>query len=158
GDERPPGELPRRSVPDRRTRTDRRSVPHRPQRPHHPKEPLLPLPRLPLRGPRPPDPGREEGVPRPRYVRAARGRPPQLRALTPAMPSPAFDRSRLRIQPLAARQHDLDLSALLALDTALPPFEHAALPVLGQRLVEARQRSAARILVMGAHVIRAGVA
>src|SRR5207244_10536074 len=35
---------------------------------------------------------------------------------------------------------------------------HAALPVLGRRLVEARTRGAARILLMGAHVLRAGVA
>jgi hypothetical protein len=73
------------------------------------------------------------------------------------MPHPAFDRSRLRLQPLARRQHDLDLSILLPLDAALPPFEHPALPVLGQRLVEAKQAGAARILMMGAHVLRAGV-
>jgi hypothetical protein len=73
------------------------------------------------------------------------------------MPYPLFDRSRLRIQPLAARRHDLDLSVLLPLDAALPPFEHPALPVLGRRLAEARQRGSARLLVMGAHVIRAGV-
>jgi hypothetical protein len=73
------------------------------------------------------------------------------------MPHPAFDRSRLRLQPLARRQHDLDLSALLPLDAALTPFEHPALPVLGQRLVEAKQAGAARILMMGAHVLRAGV-
>src|SRR5262249_42892515 len=64
------------------------------------------------------------------------------------MPSPAFDRSRLRIQPLADREHDLDLSVVLPLDAPLPPFEHPALPVLGRRLVEARQRLVgARILV-----------
>src|SRR5262245_12423040 len=74
------------------------------------------------------------------------------------MPFPAFDRSRLRLRPLAERQHDLDRSALLALDADLPPFEHPALPVLGKRLVEARERGAARLLVMGAHVVRAGVA
>jgi hypothetical protein len=74
------------------------------------------------------------------------------------MPYPAFDRSRLRLQPLARRQHDLDLSVLLPLDADLPPFEHPALPVLGRRLVEARAEGRARILVMGAHVIRAGVA
>jgi hypothetical protein len=73
------------------------------------------------------------------------------------MPNPLFDRSRLRIQPLAARRHDLDLSVLLPLDAALPPFEHPALPVLGRRLAEARQCGSARLLVMGAHVIRAGV-
>jgi hypothetical protein len=68
-----------------------------------------------------------------------------------------FDRSRLRIQPLANRQHDLDLSAVLPLDAPPPDFQHEAIPTLGRRLVEARQRGAARILLMGAHVIRAGV-
>jgi hypothetical protein len=73
------------------------------------------------------------------------------------MPFPAFDRSRLRIQPLAARQNDLDLSALLTLD-APAEFTHPALPGLGDRLVAARREGRARILFMGAHVIRAGVA
>jgi hypothetical protein len=73
------------------------------------------------------------------------------------MPYPLFDRSRLRIQPLACRQHDLDLSVLLPLDAALPSFAHPALPVLGRRLAEARTNGRARILMMGAHVLRAGV-
>jgi hypothetical protein len=74
------------------------------------------------------------------------------------MPYPAFDRSRLRLQPLSQRQHDLDLSAVLPLDAALADFSHPALPVLGERLAEARRRGRARILLMGAHVLRAGVA
>ena len=73
------------------------------------------------------------------------------------MPHPLFDRSRLRIQPLETRKHDLDLSALLPLDAPLSAFVHLALPVLGSRLVEARREGRARILLMGAHVIRAGV-
>src|SRR5579885_1162417 len=73
------------------------------------------------------------------------------------MPYPVFDRSRLHIQPLAQRQHDLDLSMLLPLDAATLAFTDPALPVLGQRLVEARRQGASRILVMGAHVLRAGV-
>src|SRR5262249_958791 len=73
------------------------------------------------------------------------------------MPYPAFDRSRLRIQPLSQRQHDLDLSAVLPLDAPLPAFSHPALGTLGRRLTEARQKEAARILMMGAHVLRAGV-
>jgi hypothetical protein len=72
------------------------------------------------------------------------------------MPFPLFDRSRLRIRPLAERSHDLDLSTLLPLD-AVANFTHSALYGLGLRLVEARASGAARILVMGAHVIRAGV-
>jgi hypothetical protein len=74
------------------------------------------------------------------------------------MPFPAFDRSRLRIRPLAERDHDIDLSVLLPLDAALPGDVDPALPVLGRRLVEARRRGAARILLLGAHVLRAGVA
>ena len=74
------------------------------------------------------------------------------------MPFPQFDRSRLRIQPLAWRHNDLDLSALLPLDAEPPTYDHPALPVLGRRLVEARRGGRARILLMGAHVLRAGVA
>ena len=74
------------------------------------------------------------------------------------MPFPLFDRSRLRIQPLAQRHNDLDLSVLLPLGTEPPAYDHPALPVLGRRLVEARRQGRARILLMGAHVLRAGVA
>jgi len=73
------------------------------------------------------------------------------------MPFPVFDRSRLKVQPLGVRQHDMDLSALLPLDAELPPFESPAIQVLAERLVVARQRGAAAILMMGAHVLRAGV-
>lgn len=72
------------------------------------------------------------------------------------MPHPTFDRSRLLIKPLAQREHDLDLATLLSVDDEAP-FTHSALPVLGRRLVEARSRGAARLLLMGAHVLRAGV-
>ena len=73
------------------------------------------------------------------------------------MPYPIFDRSRLIIKPLAERRHDLDLSALLALTEQVPIFDHPAMPILGQRLVIAKERGAARIALMGAHVLRAGV-
>jgi len=73
------------------------------------------------------------------------------------MPFPVFDRSRLLIKPLAQRVHDLDLSVMLPLDAPAPDFSHPALPVLAERLLEARERGSARILLMGAHVLRAGV-
>lgn len=73
------------------------------------------------------------------------------------MPFPQFDRSKLRLQPLAERHHDLTLDCILPLNAPLPEFSHAALPVLGERLVSARASGAARILIMGAHVLRAGV-
>ncbi|MCI0377227.1 MAG: hypothetical protein L0215_06465 [Gemmataceae bacterium] len=70
---------------------------------------------------------------------------------------PFFDRSCLKIKPLAERVHDLHLSALLPLDAPLPAFSHAAIPVLGERLAAAKSKGAARIALMGAHVLRAGV-
>jgi hypothetical protein len=73
------------------------------------------------------------------------------------MPYPAFDRSRLRLQPLSARRHDLTLGDLLPLE-APPRYSHSALPTLAARVRAAKERRAAIILMMGAHVLRAGVA
>ncbi len=72
------------------------------------------------------------------------------------MPFPQFDRSRLIVKPLAEREHDLTLSALLELGEP-SEFQHPALPKLAERLKAARTNGAARILMMGAHVLRAGV-
>ncbi len=72
-----------------------------------------------------------------------------------AMPYPQFDRRQLRLQPLSQRQHDLTLDVIQPLST-VPSFHHPALPILAERLLQARQRGAARILLMGAHVLRAG--
>ncbi|MCS7313971.1 MAG: hypothetical protein RMI94_00160 [Bryobacterales bacterium] len=69
----------------------------------------------------------------------------------------AFDRARLRLKPLAERTHDLTLEHWLRLEDAAPAFDHPHLPELVARLRAARRRGAARILMMGAHVIRAGV-
>ncbi|MDZ4801659.1 MAG: hypothetical protein SGI92_26180 [Bryobacteraceae bacterium] len=68
-----------------------------------------------------------------------------------------FDRSRLRILPLGERVHDLPLSRWLALDDATPEYSHADLPAVASRLKAAKEKRAARILMMGAHVLRAGV-
>jgi hypothetical protein len=69
----------------------------------------------------------------------------------------SFDRSRLLVQPLAERTHDLQIGRWLSLDDPTPPFEHADLPTLAARLTAAHERGAARILMMGAHVLRGGV-
>jgi len=68
-----------------------------------------------------------------------------------------FDRSRLAIKPLGERLHDLQLDRWLALDDPTPPFEHPDLEEVAKRLVRAKSNGAARILMMGAHVLRAGV-
>src|SRR6266481_7248753 len=68
-----------------------------------------------------------------------------------------FDRSRLRLKPLAERAHDLHLDRWLALSDATPEFQHEDLPAVAARLESARRQGAARVLIMGGHVIRAGV-
>ena len=71
------------------------------------------------------------------------------------MPYPQFDRTKLRLQPLAKRQHDLTLDILQPLDGPIE-FAHPSLRVIAQRMHEAKARGASRILMMGAHVLRAG--
>jgi hypothetical protein len=75
------------------------------------------------------------------------------------MPSryPQFDRSRLKLQPLSERVHDLQVGHWLKADDAPLPFADPNLPTLADRMVQARQRGAAVILMIGAHVLRAGV-
>jgi hypothetical protein len=68
-----------------------------------------------------------------------------------------FDRSRLNVLPLAERIHDLSLGRWLALSDPTPEFSHADLPVIASRLLRARRTGPARILMMGAHLLRAGV-
>lgn len=68
-----------------------------------------------------------------------------------------FDRSRLAVKPLGDRIHDLQLSNWLGLDDPTPAFSHPDLPAIARCLGAARSAGAARILMMGAHVLRAGV-
>ena len=70
---------------------------------------------------------------------------------------PLFDRSQLRIQPLAMRVNDLELPHWLGLDDPTPPFEHPDLATIAQRLRHAHGHGRARILMMGGHMVRAGV-
>jgi hypothetical protein len=70
---------------------------------------------------------------------------------------PLFDRSRLRLRPLAERVHDLHLDHWLALEDAPLDFAHPQLHDVAARILAARRARAARILMMGAHVLRAGV-
>lgn len=64
-----------------------------------------------------------------------------------------FDRSRLRVLPLEDRVNDLQLQNWLGLDDAAPEFRHPDLPNVAQRIAHSKTR----ILIMGAHVLRAGV-
>src|SRR3978361_653429 len=68
-----------------------------------------------------------------------------------------FDSDRLLVKPLAERVNDLELSRWLGLEDAVPPFEHPDLAAVPSRLLGAKDKGSARLLVMGAHVLRAGV-
>jgi hypothetical protein len=69
-----------------------------------------------------------------------------------------FDRSRLLIKPLAERVHDLPLERWQTRGQApdAVPFSHPDLATLAARLAAARRRGAARLLIFGAHLLRAG--
>jgi hypothetical protein len=67
-----------------------------------------------------------------------------------------FDRARLSIKPLGDRVHDMKLEYLLPLEGPAPGFSHPQLIEVARRIVAAKAKGAARILMMGAHVIKAG--
>ncbi len=69
----------------------------------------------------------------------------------------AFDRRRLLLRPLSERTHDLSIEHWLQLKDQAPPFEHPDLTAVAKRVLEARRKGSAVILMMGAHVLRAGV-
>jgi hypothetical protein len=66
-----------------------------------------------------------------------------------------FNPSRLTVLPLAERIHDLSLSVVR--EPAPTPQVHPSLTAVAQRIRKAREHGAAVVLMMGAHVIRAGV-
>jgi hypothetical protein len=68
-----------------------------------------------------------------------------------------FDRTRLVLKPLHERQHDYGVDHWLRLDEEAPAYFHPNLAEVACRLVAAREKGAARILMMGAHVIKAGM-
>lgn len=70
---------------------------------------------------------------------------------------PLFDRSKLKVLPLGERIHDLQESHWLSRDSDTPSFEHPDLATVASDLTAARANGASRLLMMGAHLIRAGV-
>jgi len=71
-------------------------------------------------------------------------------------PYPLFDRSRLRLKPLAERVHDVPVNQVLALDADVPAFDDSDFPKLVARIAVARKNKRPVILMMGAHVIKTG--
>ncbi|OQA39436.1 MAG: hypothetical protein BWY52_03113 [Chloroflexi bacterium ADurb.Bin325] len=73
------------------------------------------------------------------------------------MPYPMFDRSRLHVRPLAERVHDMTLADILPLDHPGEPYDHPNLTQVAERIRRARAQDRPVILLMGAHVIKAGL-
>lgn len=70
---------------------------------------------------------------------------------------PTFDRGRLKIEPLARREHLLKLPDFLAPTDGPPPLGNLpALVKTAARIQEAKRNGRSRIVAMGAHVLRAG--
>jgi hypothetical protein len=73
------------------------------------------------------------------------------------MPYPIFDRTQLRVRPLAERAHDMQFSEVLHLDADLRLNDSPELRAVARRVIEARANGCPVILMMGAHVIKVGL-
>ena len=73
------------------------------------------------------------------------------------MPFEHFDRSKLKLQPLSQRTHDLDLRVMINPDEK-PQYTHPKIDILANRIVQAKEAGASVIVMMGGHVVRSGVA
>jgi hypothetical protein len=74
------------------------------------------------------------------------------------MPFKQFDRSQLKLKPLSDRVHDVSLGGLIFPDGKYERCDNPALPVLADRVRQARQTNSSVVLMLGAHVLRKGCA
>ena len=72
------------------------------------------------------------------------------------MPHARFDRSALQIKPLAERENLIPLADFATLDQPIERLPDASFSEIARRILRAREEKAARILMMGAHLLRAG--
>ncbi|HET6429500.1 MAG TPA: hypothetical protein VFJ30_13880 [Phycisphaerae bacterium] len=68
-----------------------------------------------------------------------------------------FDRSRLKLRPLAERDNLVEMDYLLEVGEAPEVLDAPAVGVLAERVLTARANGAAVVLMMGAHVIKEGL-
>ena len=73
------------------------------------------------------------------------------------MPFQTFDRTKLKLQPLAERVNDMGLPQLFKLEDETPSFDHPDLATVAQRVAAAHRQGGQVILMMGAHVIKVGL-
>lgn len=72
------------------------------------------------------------------------------------MPYKKFDVSKILLEPLAERKHDMTLDYVLPLGRIEAPFDDPRLDSVADRIVQARRSGRQVILMMGAHVIKQG--
>jgi len=73
------------------------------------------------------------------------------------MPFPQFDLNQLQILPLAERVHDLQLNTILNQPQGeRVPFDHPAIPILAESIVDAYRNDRTVLFCCGAHVLRLG--
>ncbi len=68
-----------------------------------------------------------------------------------------FDRKSLIINPLSMRKHDLDISVVKNLSPDKNPSVDKRIKTVAERIIDAKRNNAAVIIMMGGHVVRAGV-
>ncbi len=72
------------------------------------------------------------------------------------MRQPTFDRSRLKILPLADRQNKMTIDDIYHLDSQTPHYENLNLARIANQMILARRKKRSVIWMMGAHVMRRG--
>ena len=65
-------------------------------------------------------------------------------------------RTHLTILPLSERQHKMSVEDICRLDASIPYYESESLPLVAERIIQARKKSKQVIWMMGAHVMRRG--
>ena len=73
------------------------------------------------------------------------------------MSYPVFDRSQLKLLPVAERVNDMTLDDVMQLDSDLLKWDGDELLILAERIQKARKAKKPIILMMGAHVIKRGM-
>ena len=67
-----------------------------------------------------------------------------------------LDRSRLKILPLAEREHKMTVADIYSLDAETPPYENGDLHIVADQIIQAHRSGKQVIWMMGAHVMRRG--
>jgi hypothetical protein len=67
-----------------------------------------------------------------------------------------FDRGLLELRPLSQRRHLITVSEFASLDQPIAKLEDPRLVEISRRILDARSKGASVILMMGAHLLRAG--